>query len=188
MGSNGLNGFRSARNGGAAVTDDVTDTVNGVDNGLRSLKPGIFAPIPTFFHPETEDLGVFLSFFFVYHIWPSFPPFPRSGVFRRACHSSGQGRRESASCRVDGRRTPSLPQWKNYIDTNCPSGVRWRRIRRGPHHCWYRRREYSRDCWALQGSRRGWCRLCHCYHQWILLWCFGEQHEGAESIFLRGSR
>lgn len=76
MGSNGLNGFRSARNGGAAVTDDVTDTVNGVDNGLRSLKPGIFAPIPTFFHPETEDLGVFLSFFFrVSHLtfFPSLP-------------------------------------------------------------------------------------------------------------------
>lgn len=42
-----------------------TMTVNGTTNGVttngvhheRSLKPGIFAPIPTFFQAETEDLG-----------------------------------------------------------------------------------------------------------------------------------
>ena len=31
--------------------------VNGVARA-RALTPGIYAPIPTFFKPETEDLGV----------------------------------------------------------------------------------------------------------------------------------
>lgn len=34
--------------------------VNGIHHVSRPLKPGIFAPIPTFFLPDSEDLGEFL--------------------------------------------------------------------------------------------------------------------------------
>ena len=33
-----------------------TNGANGVSHA-RKLIPGIYAPIPTFFQPETEDLG-----------------------------------------------------------------------------------------------------------------------------------
>ncbi|KAJ3482089.1 hypothetical protein NLI96_g7210 [Meripilus lineatus] len=58
MGSNGLNGFRAARSEDGAASNGHTDALNGTTQTSRSLKPGIFAPIPTFFHPETEDLDL----------------------------------------------------------------------------------------------------------------------------------
>ncbi len=47
--TNGTNGLHNANGvNGAAGTSS------------RSLTPGIFAPIPTFFHADTEELGMHL--------------------------------------------------------------------------------------------------------------------------------
>ena len=60
MASNGLNGL--AING-----------TNGVHRSKRLLRKGIYAPIPTFFQPETEDLGKYLFI----HL----PSIPLTGTF-----------------------------------------------------------------------------------------------------------
>lgn len=57
MGSNGINGVRDDGAAGVVVNGGA-DTLNGVAHTSRSLKPGIWAPIPTFFHSETEDIDV----------------------------------------------------------------------------------------------------------------------------------
>jgi 4-hydroxy-2-oxoglutarate aldolase len=40
----------------------ATNGVNGHAHVSRPLKAGIYAPIPTFFLPESEDLGQFISY------------------------------------------------------------------------------------------------------------------------------
>ncbi len=60
MGSNGINGVRDDGAAGVVVNGGA-DTLNGVAHTSRSLKPGIWAPIPTFFHSETEDIGTLWS-------------------------------------------------------------------------------------------------------------------------------
>lgn len=51
----------SAAVSGSHATNGVNGVhvngTNGVAKVSRPLKAGIFAPIPTFFVPETEDLG-----------------------------------------------------------------------------------------------------------------------------------
>lgn len=40
----------------AMASSDV-GALNGHSPAVRALKPGVYAPIPTFFLPHTEDLG-----------------------------------------------------------------------------------------------------------------------------------
>lgn len=42
----------------------ATNGTNGV-HSTRTLVPGIYAPIPSFFLPGSEDLGTLLSFFYL---------------------------------------------------------------------------------------------------------------------------
>lgn len=49
----------------------------------RSLKPGIYAPIPTFFLPDTEDLGKFSSL--IPYLYKNTDLIFRYPFFRIAC-------------------------------------------------------------------------------------------------------
>jgi len=42
------------------TTMTPNETTDPVSHLLRRLTPGIYAPVPTFFLPETEDLGTFI--------------------------------------------------------------------------------------------------------------------------------
>ena len=77
----------------------------------RVLKPGIFAPIPTFFQPETEDLGTqtsrHLSRFASTNMLIS--ERIRFRVLRITNLTCGQSRGCPSRSRVPGRGSPSQP-------------------------------------------------------------------------------
>lgn len=155
----------------------------------RPLKPGVFAPILTFFSPETEDVGA-RSYMMCYEVLLSSYSFlaRRLANYREACTSRRQSRRVSIAGRLKRRGNTSNARRALCNHQDCPPCFRCGRTRDCTHHRGHRHRVYSRDHRALQGGSRSWRRLCYHYHQRLLCRRSCDSHKSLESLLARSLR